>query len=121
MRCCRSDWAGLCLFCFLNLCVLSANRVDFGLFLSLIFQVYSPPPQDTFINTIMELFYVSQLRTTIQGPEIATILRSASLHGVTFEAILRAIFQLFSGGLVPSVECRSWYLVIRGALLASWV
>ena len=40
MQCCRSDWPGLC-FVVINPRVLSANRVDLGLFVSSVLQ---PPP-----------------------------------------------------------------------------
>ena len=39
MRCCRSDWPGLCLFCCYQHSF-SAKRVDLGFFVSLIFQFY---------------------------------------------------------------------------------
>ena len=43
MRCCRSDWPGLCLFC--NLRVLSVDRVDFGPFCSI--NPFYPPPSSS--------------------------------------------------------------------------
>ena len=43
MRCCRSDWPGLCLFCCYQ--PLSANRDDLGFFLFFIkFPILPPPP-----------------------------------------------------------------------------
>ena len=45
MRCCRSDWPGLC-FVVINPRVLSANRVDLG-FLFHKFSILPPPPAGT--------------------------------------------------------------------------
>ena len=41
MRCCRSDWPGLCLFC---CCMLSANRVYLSSFCFIKFPILLPPP-----------------------------------------------------------------------------
>ena len=43
MWCCRSDWPGLCLFCYQPSCV--NHQLILGFFVSYIFQFYPPLPQ----------------------------------------------------------------------------
>ena len=47
--CYRSDWLGLCLFCSINPCVLSSNRVDLGFFFLFhkFFNFTPPPPPES--------------------------------------------------------------------------
>ena len=47
MRCCRSDWPELCLFCCSQPLCYQPKKVDFGSFCFLIFQFIPPPPQIT--------------------------------------------------------------------------
>ena len=61
MRCCRSDWPGLCLFCCSQPSCAVANRADFGLFFISKISDSPPPPQpswlwDFFVSQIFHLY-----------------------------------------------------------------
>ena len=66
MRCCGSDWPGLCLFCCQHLSCVLADRVDFGHFCFITFPTLPPPPvvQDKHPIPSTILFFVSQMLAT---------------------------------------------------------
>ena len=60
MRCCRSDWPGLCLFCcYQPLCVISQQSWFWAFFLFHQFSNFTPPPQEIVPNFITQFSHLS--------------------------------------------------------------
>ena len=52
MRCCRSDWPGLCLFCYHPLCIVSQQSWFWAFFLFHKFYFVLPPPPDWYAKSV---------------------------------------------------------------------
>ena len=64
MRCCRSDWPGLCLICCHQPSRVVSQQSWFGLFISEMFQFYSPNPGMLLLFFCLEFQIILLVRST---------------------------------------------------------
>ena len=97
MLCCRSDWPGLCLFCcFQPSRMLSAHRVDFGLFFCFIqffppphLWIWPPPPSNValtlrshslkLVTLCLSVQYTASRQATLLGAELSYRVRGPQI------------------------------------------